>query len=107
MRNESLIFIFVYFYPKLITKVPAMNKHLLLPIILLSNLFFILNTLTSQPIREWTIVASYTIPGKASGLAWDGEYIYSGLYATTGPDNEIYQIDPVTGSYTLQCSGPH
>lgn len=61
----------------------------------------------SQQNREWTIVASFTIPGKASGLAWDGTYIYSGLYATTGPDSEIYQIDPVTGSYTLLCNGPH
>jgi len=60
----------------------------------------------AQPNREWTIVASFTIPGKASGLAWDGTYLYSGLYATTGPDNEIYRIDPVTGSYTLQCAAP-
>lgn len=94
------------FIRSLIQKVPAMKKLLLLSIFLCSNLLFLVESVTSQPSREWTIVASYTIPGKASGLAWDGQYIYSGLYATTGPDNEIYKIDPATGSYTLQCSGP-
>jgi hypothetical protein len=28
--------------------------------------------------RDWTIVATYTVPGKASGLAFDGEYLYCG-----------------------------
>ncbi len=54
--------------------------------------------------RDWTIVASYQIPGKASGLAWDGTNLYSGIYGTNGDD--IYQIDPSDGSYTLLCSGP-
>jgi len=56
--------------------------------------------------RDWTILATYTIPGKASGLAWDGTYLYSGLYSSPGDDNKIYKIDPSDGSYTLQCSGP-
>ncbi|MBW6461257.1 MAG: hypothetical protein K0B08_11865 [Bacteroidales bacterium] len=60
----------------------------------------------SQAGREWTIVAIYTIPGKASGLAWDGTYLYSGLYGTNGPDDLIYQIDPSNGSYTLLCTAP-
>ena len=60
----------------------------------------------AQPTREWTVVASYTIPGKASGLAWDGTYLYSGLYSAPGDDNLIYKIDPADGSYTLQCAGP-
>ena len=60
----------------------------------------------SQPSREWTIVATYTIPGKASGLTWDGTYLYSGLYGTVGDDNLIYQIDPTNGSYTLLCYAP-
>jgi hypothetical protein len=55
---------------------------------------------------SWTILVSYTIPGKASGLAWDGEYLYSGLYSAPGDDNLIYKIDPDDGSYTLQCEGP-
>jgi len=60
----------------------------------------------AQTNREWTIVATYTIPGKASGLAWDGTYLYSGLYGTTGPDNMIYRINPADGSYTLLCNAP-
>jgi len=60
----------------------------------------------AQNTREWTVVASYQIPGKASGLAWDGTYLYSGLYSAPGDDNLIYRIDPANGSYTLQCAGP-
>lgn len=63
--------------------------------------------LNGQPNREWSIIASYTIPGKASGLTWDGTYLYSGLYATSGDDNLIYQIDPSNGNYSLHCVGPH
>ncbi len=60
----------------------------------------------SRDTQTWTILATYTIPGKASGLAWDGTYLYSGLYGAPGDDNKIYKIDPSDGSYTLQCSGP-
>lgn len=56
--------------------------------------------------NDWTILASFTIPGKASGLAWDGQYLYSGLYSSPGDDNLIYKIDPQDGSYVLQCEGP-
>ncbi len=56
--------------------------------------------------QEWTILETYTIPGKASGLAWDGQYLYSGLYSAPGDDNLIYRINPSDGSYTLQCAGP-
>jgi len=51
----------------------------------------------------WSIVASYTIPGKASGLAWDGTYIYFGMYWSNG--NQVYKFDPSSGSYSLQCTG--
>ncbi len=60
----------------------------------------------NRDVQTWTIVATYTIPGKASGLAWDGTYLYSGLYSAPGDDNKIYKIDPSDGSYTLQCQGP-
>jgi hypothetical protein len=60
----------------------------------------------AQNTREWTVVASYPIPGKASGLAWDGTYLYSGLYSAPGDDNIIYRIDPSNGSYVVQCAGP-
>jgi hypothetical protein len=54
--------------------------------------------------QGWGIVASYTIPGKASGLAWDGTYIYFGIYGLNG--NKIYKFNPSTGSSSLQCTGP-
>ncbi len=62
--------------------------------------------LLAQSNRDWTVVATYQIPGKASGLAWDGSYLYSGLYASAGDNSLIYRIDPSDGSYTLQCTGP-
>ena len=51
----------------------------------------------------WAIVASYTISGKASGLAWDGTYIYYGIYGVNG--SNIYKFDPSNGNSTLQCTG--
>jgi len=57
---------------------------------------------SKQP-NIWSIVASYSVPGKASGLAWDGTYIYFGIYGSNG--NQIYKFDPTNGSSTLQCTG--
>ncbi|MDZ7777925.1 MAG: hypothetical protein U5L09_21075 [Bacteroidales bacterium] len=34
--------------------------------------------------REWTIEATYEIPQNASGLAWDGTYLYCGIYGVDG-----------------------
>jgi len=51
----------------------------------------------------WSIVASYTIPGKASGLAWDGTYIYFGIYGSNG--SNIHKFNPSTGTSVLQCNG--
>lgn len=59
-----------------------------------------------EPVRSpegWAIVASYTIPGKASGLAWDGTYIYFGIYGVNG--SNIYKFNPANGTNVLQCSG--
>ena len=53
---------------------------------------------------SWSIVASYTIPGKASGLAWDGTYLYFGIYGLNG--SNVHRFDPSNGSNTLQCTGP-
>lgn len=83
-----------------------MNRHNIFILSVICGLGMQSGLLSAQQNREWTIVASFTIPGKASGLAWDGTYIYSGLYGTTGPDNLIYQIDPEDGSYTLLCTAP-
>ncbi len=76
-------------------------------VLFLASFAFVFNSFSQSNTRDWTILASYTIPGKASGLAWDGQYLYSGLYSAPGNDNLIYKIDPSDGSYTLQCSGPH
>lgn len=53
--------------------------------------------------KDWSIVASWTIPGKASGLAWDGTHIYFGIYGTNG--SNIYRFNPSNGSSALQCTG--
>ncbi len=52
---------------------------------------------------EWTIVATYPIPENASGLAWDGEYLYCGMYGANG--DEVYRIDPSDGTSTLLFTG--
>lgn len=54
--------------------------------------------------KDWTIVASYTIPGKASGLAFDGTYIYFGIYGSNG--DKFYRFDPSNGTNTLLFSVP-
>ncbi|MBC8415668.1 MAG: choice-of-anchor D domain-containing protein [Candidatus Cloacimonetes bacterium] len=48
---------------------------------------------------EWTIVASYPIPEGASGLAYDGTYLYCGIYGANG--DQFYRIDPDDGTYQL------
>ena len=48
---------------------------------------------------EWSIVETYQIPEGASGLAFDGTYLYCGIYGANG--DEFYRIDPVDGSYQL------
>ncbi len=52
---------------------------------------------------EWTIVATYPITENASGLAWDGEYLYCGMYGANG--DEVYRIDPSNGSSELLFTG--
>jgi len=54
--------------------------------------------------QEWTILETFEVPGKASGLAWDGQYIYFGQYSPAG--NEINRLDPTTGDYEFVCYGP-
>ncbi|MBD3380756.1 MAG: choice-of-anchor D domain-containing protein [candidate division Zixibacteria bacterium] len=55
-------------------------------------------------LADWSIVATYPVPEGASGLAFDGTNLYCGIY---GPDGEeVYQIDPGDGSYSLHFSGP-
>lgn len=54
--------------------------------------------------RAWSIVATYAIPEGASGLAYDGTYLYCGIYGANG--DQVYRIDPTNGNYTFYCSGP-
>ena len=54
--------------------------------------------------KDWSIVATYQISGKASGLAWDGQYLYYGIYGQYG--DRVYQFDPATGQEQLLYSSP-
>ena len=83
-----------------------MKKIYFLIVSLISFLF-----VTGQPnekdgyfSKDWTIVDTYSIPGKASGLAFDGTYIYSGIYGSNG--DKIYRFDPATGNSQLLFSSP-
>ena len=53
---------------------------------------------------EWTILDTYEVPGKASGLAWDGQFVYFGQYSSLG--NQIHRLDPTSGDYEFVCNGP-
>jgi len=68
---------------------------------LLAAFFMVFSTSFAQ---EWTIVETFEVPGKASGLAWDGQYIYFGQYSTNG--NQVHRLDPTTGNYEFVCNGP-
>lgn len=61
-------------------------------------------TREGKEINEWTIVQSWDIPGKASGLAWDGTYIYYGIYGSDG--DHVYRFDPTNGSTQVQFINP-
>jgi hypothetical protein len=86
----------------------SMKKQVLFSFSLMCIFFFSASAKGQIPANpsapgSWSIVASYTIPGKASGLAWDGTYIYSGIYGANG--NQVYKFNPATGTSTLQCTG--
>jgi hypothetical protein len=53
---------------------------------------------------EWTVIESFAVPEGASGLAYDGEYIYCGIYGANG--DEFYRINPLNGSYELLFTNP-
>lgn len=53
----------------------------------------------------WTIVAIYEINSHASGLAWDGEYLYTGSYGG-GLGGNVYRFDPEEGDIEHLFSGP-
>jgi hypothetical protein len=79
-------------------------KALQAVLLLLSLVVLFSDTTVAQESKAWSIVATYQIPNDASGLAWDGTYLYCGIYGSNG--SNIYRINPTNGSYTLQCTGP-
>ena len=54
--------------------------------------------------RDWSIIVTYEIPEGASGLAFDGDYLYCGIYGAEG--DKVYEIDPSNGDYELKFTGP-
>ena len=65
---------------------------------------FLIISLNANAQSKFTVIATYQIPGKASGLAFDGTYLYSGIYGSGG--DEVYRIDTSDGSSSFFCSGP-
>ncbi len=53
---------------------------------------------------DWTILASWPIPGQASGLATDGTFFYFGIYGVDG--DEVYKFDPSNGNSELLFTSP-
>ena len=88
------------------------KNYIFLTVAILASFFFldaqseVRKPETNKDGGEWTIVETYDIFGKASGLAWDGQYIYFGLYSAPGDDNLIFRFDPQTGNYEQVCAGP-
>ncbi|MFO7677887.1 MAG: FG-GAP-like repeat-containing protein [Thermoplasmatota archaeon] len=82
---------------------------ILIVMLMLTSVFAIAQSTEIEHVTNergiWTIVEVFPIPRKASGLAYDGTYLYSGIYGT-GNGDKVYQIDPSDGSYSLLCSGP-
>lgn len=81
-----------------------MKKHLLLSFFLCLGATFLLQAQQVPQGGQWTILETFEVPGKASGLAWDGQYIYFGQYSPNG--EQIHRLDPATGDYEFVCNGP-
>ncbi|MDT8393571.1 MAG: FlgD immunoglobulin-like domain containing protein [Bacteroidales bacterium] len=74
-------------------------------LLLMSSIFLFSSLLYAQSPKAWSIVATYDIAGKASGLAWDGStYIYYGIYGSDG--DHVYRFEPGTGNNSLQFINP-
>ncbi|NOX45558.1 MAG: choice-of-anchor D domain-containing protein [Chlorobi bacterium] len=71
------------------------------------GLLMVLNLISYQLVantNDWSIVATYDIPGKASGLAYDGTYLYFGIYGSGG--DQVFKFDPNSGSNVLLFTNP-
>jgi hypothetical protein len=76
-------------------------KSKILPLII--SMVMLIQFLSVQS-QDWTILETYSVTGKASGLAWDGTYLYFGIYGANG--DKVYRFDPATGTHQLQFSNP-
>jgi len=76
----------------------------ILTILSISYLFSQNNPTSIDGPRSWTILQSWDIPGKASGLAWDDTYLYFGIYGSNG--DHFYRFDPSDGTYQQQFVVP-
>jgi len=79
-----------------------MRKIILLSALTMLTLTF--NVMSQEMSRDWTILQTYTVPGKASGLASDGTYLYYGIYGANG--DRVYRFDPVSGTADLLFTNP-
>ena len=61
--------------------------------------------ISSDNSKDWTILESWSIPGQASGLAYDGTFFYFGIYGSAG--DEVYKFDPSDGTSELLFSSPN
>lgn len=58
---------------------------------ILVGLLFVVSAMSAQ-----TVIHAITAPNNASGLAWDGTYLWCGAYGVNG--DTIYKIDPSDGT---------
>ena len=54
-------------------------------------LLVVISTMAGQ-----TVINAITAPNNASGLAWDGSYVWCGAYGING--DTIYKLDPSNGN---------
>jgi len=77
---------------------------LMLSVVLFWSFSALAGNETERGDRSWSILQSWDIPGKASGLAFDGTYLYFGIYGADG--DHFYRFDPANGNITQQFINP-
>jgi len=82
------------------------NFILLTAAILISQAIIVLanSDISSDNSKDWTILESWSIPGQASGLAYDGTFFYFGIYGSGG--DQVYKFNPATGISELLFTSP-
>ena len=54
---------------------------------------------------QWTVISIHQVQNSASGLAWDGEYIYIGSYGGSA-SNKVYRFNPATATNEFLFDAP-